>query len=1030
MNSEFIAKSLKFHGQPLQKIWAGERGDHDLYQLGITNPDFSVYFERQKNLTFQDRAKRLKLHQFLARNAERLYSRELQSASVNTGSETTTGSRQDATDKIVPLPPYEYFLNTAGQEKSKVCHSTLDAVKPGHIVYGIVTKTTATAILVKVLCTREPLVRYLADINVKAHVPNNFMVPGYDEKGNPKNYAANVFVCCEVLDISVDADRMTLGMKRVLTKDTSAPLGLILPEQIPDYYRRIISESSDSYMDYLRSSKVFHNTNCYEILYQEVGLDINDTFSHMASLKHRYPTQDYAIELRQTQASKWAFRSVADGIEHFKIGRHVEAFQCLNKALSIDPRNVEGLVARGALYANKGSFVKAVEDFETALKLNSFHTNARKYMGETLVALGRSYEEENKMEEAVKAYQNCLNIIPNHEQARISLDALMRRPGLGGPLIDINMLSIPGSSDLKKKKKSKHKSSSSSSSSEDSSDSSSGSDSSDDSSDSGDDKQKKKNRKQKSLSPLSKRMGDMNSGSVGSSGFEFSQPFHLIQKDSQTDYNEMDDFLGAGADDDYETRVQKLIKEASKHKKLREGKSSTSSSKAKKSKKKKKKAKKEAARLEKKSKREAFQQETVFPKPPPMDAIALNNSLEKYERSIMELNAFQKPPPAKATMEIIDLDNEEPPPAPSFNRAVKPRAESPIPPAPKSSKISIKIQNPGPSSSASSSARGAQVPPPPTTAINSSSAAQNRSSRFMPGMKEQENNSFKPFPIKGPVVLDKFGCFRLATVPATDNLADQRDKMHIYSRTNIHCRSSSRSLSRSRSRGRSRRKSKSLTRHRSKSSDRNGVKGRSRRSRSRSRSPRSRRTRRRSRSRSRSRGRRPSRGGRRRSPPTRRRSKTRSRSRGRRRSPSPFNPNRRPRPGSPIRRRRGNSPDDRKGSFGDSTPKKVFGNRVWQRPVDNSKQSRWGEKLDNKDNPSASSSSSSAPAPAAAAGASASKAPSGIDGRWKHDKFVKEDGISLEEIDKIITQAKKERKEEILQRDKKILKKNPTNNFL
>lgn len=40
-------------------------------------------------------------------------------------------------------------------------------------------------------------------------------------------------------------------------------------------------------------------------------------------------------------------------------------------------------------YANSGSFQKAIEDFESALKLNPNHQNARKYMGETLVALGR-----------------------------------------------------------------------------------------------------------------------------------------------------------------------------------------------------------------------------------------------------------------------------------------------------------------------------------------------------------------------------------------------------------------------------------------------------------------------------------------------------------------------------------------------------------------------------------------------------------------------------------------------------------------
>jgi len=118
--------------------------------------------------------------------------------------------------------------------------------------------------------------------------------------------------------------------------------------------------------------------------------------------------------------------SVADGIEHFKNGQQVEAFQCLNKALNIDPRNVEGLVARGALYANRGSFLKGLQDFEKALNLNKYHVNARKYMGETLVALGRSYEEENRIPEAVKAYSDCLNLLPQHEEARQSLDALQR----------------------------------------------------------------------------------------------------------------------------------------------------------------------------------------------------------------------------------------------------------------------------------------------------------------------------------------------------------------------------------------------------------------------------------------------------------------------------------------------------------------------------------------------------------------------------------------------------------------------------
>lgn len=50
-------------------------------------------------------------------------------------------------------------------------------------------------------------------------------------------------------------------------------------------------------------------------------------------------------------------------------------------------------------------------------------------MGETLVALGRRYEDENRIKDATKAYQDCLNIIPNHEQARLSLEAIQQRSG-------------------------------------------------------------------------------------------------------------------------------------------------------------------------------------------------------------------------------------------------------------------------------------------------------------------------------------------------------------------------------------------------------------------------------------------------------------------------------------------------------------------------------------------------------------------------------------------------------------------------
>lgn len=73
LNKNLIAETIGFHGLPLQKSWDEERGSSDLKNMGIQNIDYSVYFTRQKTLTFTDRSKRLRLHQFICKKANLLY---------------------------------------------------------------------------------------------------------------------------------------------------------------------------------------------------------------------------------------------------------------------------------------------------------------------------------------------------------------------------------------------------------------------------------------------------------------------------------------------------------------------------------------------------------------------------------------------------------------------------------------------------------------------------------------------------------------------------------------------------------------------------------------------------------------------------------------------------------------------------------------------------------------------------------------------------------------------------------------------
>ncbi|XP_063891386.1 tetratricopeptide repeat protein 14 homolog isoform X2 [Helicoverpa armigera] len=619
LDASLVTQSINYHGQQLQKTWEAERGEDDLTKIGVGALDFAVYQSRHKHLTFQDRGKRLKLHQFIAKEANALFDTSIM--------EETPSSSSLGADAPTPednlyalMPPFETFLNV---DKSARLRHFFDNVKTGELIIGAVINRTASGMMLKVLCTAGPTSRYVADINVKAFLPVTNIIPAVDKKNVSRNYLMNDTVCCEVIEVIPDTDKMVCGMKGITRGPDDAPpkppLGLLSTDDFPLVYKKTVDMKGESYEAILEKSPGFNNPNCVQYLSELLGIS-NMHCTNFSSLRGGFTPAEYADELRQAQASKWAFRSVAEGIEHFKAGRHSEAFQCLNKALSIDPRNVEGLVARGALYANSGTFKKAIEDFETSLKLNPNHANARKYLGETLVALGRSYEDENKITEAQKAYEDCLAIIPFHEEAQNSLDFLKSKTSATKPLIEPAELLLPGltgaksyemketlkqllnlteKKDKKKKKKrgkgKKKRSSSSSSSSSDSSSSSSSSESSSSSSDSnseGPNRKKKRrsqpnNKRQRSLSPLSKRMEMLGAPEAGSRthNSQFNHPYGYqpppppveeVNPEPQRSQADIDyelkvrKFLEMTKEDsDYEDKVRNFLEETAQYKRNR-----------------------------------------------------------------------------------------------------------------------------------------------------------------------------------------------------------------------------------------------------------------------------------------------------------------------------------------------------------------------------------------------------------------------------------------------------------------------------
>lgn len=74
------------------------------------------------------------------------------------------------------------------------------------------------------------------------------------------------------------------------------------------FYRLSVESVGTTYETILENSTGFRNPNCIEHLTTAVGLNPLEFYTNMSSLRGKFPNEEYASELRQTQASNWAFR--------------------------------------------------------------------------------------------------------------------------------------------------------------------------------------------------------------------------------------------------------------------------------------------------------------------------------------------------------------------------------------------------------------------------------------------------------------------------------------------------------------------------------------------------------------------------------------------------------------------------------------------------------------------------------------------------------------------------------------------------
>ncbi|CAK9294100.1 unnamed protein product [Gordionus sp. m RMFG-2023] len=186
-------------------------------------------------------------------------------------------------------------------------------------------------------------------------------------------------------------------------------------ENSPSKGQNVVEDTGDSrmegdaksYKELLENHPSFSNLNCLRNMIQLVTnqlgarhfnvynnhLTFFDSFNKISIPED---CQNFSAILKQRQAKSWALEILKKGIECFNQSSNLEANQCYNKALSIDPSNVDALVAKGALYASVPNpcLDKAISFFDQALHNEPNHKNAKQYLVQTLLTRGKMLEKE------------------------------------------------------------------------------------------------------------------------------------------------------------------------------------------------------------------------------------------------------------------------------------------------------------------------------------------------------------------------------------------------------------------------------------------------------------------------------------------------------------------------------------------------------------------------------------------------------------------------------------------------------------
>uniref|UniRef100_A0A671SUF2 S1 motif domain-containing protein n=1 Tax=Sinocyclocheilus anshuiensis TaxID=1608454 RepID=A0A671SUF2_9TELE len=344
-------------------------------------------------------------------------------------SKTLNQSVRIVSEAHAVMPPLEQFMEVCFEERRELFYRD---VERGDVVIGRINSVRDFGLFITLLCTAGGLERDIEDLEIKALCPLR-CVPSTGNHDDPLSYyQIGDLLRAGVKGIDRYHEKLTLSLysSSLPPHLDKVKLGVISKEDLPLHYTyvNVTADSSQTYEKLLESSLGLSNPLNVDYLLGKLGVSDTQTPSLMRGLQSKhFKEDDFATAIRKKQSVSWALKCVKVGVGHFKSRRYVEAMNEYNKALEIDTNNVEALVARGALYATKGSLMKAIDDFELALENCPTHRNAKKYLCQTLVERGGQLEEEEKLVTAEGLYKRAIVLDNTFQGAAEALEKLQLR---------------------------------------------------------------------------------------------------------------------------------------------------------------------------------------------------------------------------------------------------------------------------------------------------------------------------------------------------------------------------------------------------------------------------------------------------------------------------------------------------------------------------------------------------------------------------------------------------------------------------